>query len=398
MTLDVRAPRDDGERDALSDLLCVCFNSPADGIAVGMERVGADHQRVLMDGASVLGGLWQLPMGQWFGGRSVPMVGIAAVGVEAAARGTGAGDALMASTVRELHARRVPLSCLYPATVNFYRRAGYELAGSRQRIELPLKGLRVRAAPGATLRPGTATDLPEMERCYARSVGAHAGPLDRRDYCWARVRQPRGETARHWLVHEHGELSGYVTLIQKDSPDDIGYDLQLTDVAATTPGAVTTLLSFLSGQRSLSGRAILFGSDRHPLLLGLPEWLVKVSLDLHWMLRVTHAEQALTARGYAPAVSGELEFELADELIPEHAGPLQLSVREGHATVTREPARSGAGRAPMRLDVRGLAALYSGFLTPPELVRMELLQGSSEQLATLGALFAGGTPWMADMF
>ena len=391
MTLEVRAPTEDAERDALSDVLCVCFNAPPDGIATGMQRVGPAHQRVALDGARVVGGLWQIPMGQWFGGRSVPMVGIAAVGIESGARGTGVGDQLMAATVRELHQREVPLSCLYPATVGFYRRAGYELAGSRQRIELPLKGLRVKH-DGPGLRPGLATELPAMERCYTAFAAGGSGLLDRGEYCWARARQPKGETARHWVHEEHGALSGYASVVQKDAPDDLGYEVHLTDVVVTTPGSVRALLAFLSGHRSMSPRAVFFGSDRHPLLLGLPEWSPKVALSLHWMLRVTHARSALEARGWPAGVAIELAFELLDELLPEHAGCLRLSVADGRATV--EP----CARADVRLHVRGLAALYTGFVTPTELVTQGLLEGPADELARLATLFAGPSPWMVDMF
>jgi predicted acetyltransferase len=390
MPFDVRPPADDGERAALIDLLCVCFGAPHDSISVGMERVTPEHQRVLVDGDQVQGGLWQVPMGQWFGGRSVPIVGIAAVGIEAAARGTGAGDALMADTVRELHERRVPLSCLYPATTNFYRRAGYELAGSRYLIELPLGGLRVKAGD-ATLRPGTAEDFDAMAQAYSAMASGHAGLLDRGSYCWERVRQPRGETARHWLVEEGGEVTGYVSLTQKAAPT-LGYELHLSDLVASTEGAVRGLLAFLSGQRSLSPKAVFSGSDRHPLLLGLPEWSPTLTLGMHWMLRVTHVESALAARGYAPGVSGEVSFELVDPLIPDHAGPVRLSVRDGAATVER------GGSSATRLDVRGLAALYSGFLSPADVRRLGLADGSPEDLATLGRLFAGPSPWMVDMF
>lgn len=397
MTLDVRVPADDAERGALLDILSVCFAASVENLGLAHERVGAEHLRVAVDGSRVVGGLWQLPMGQWFGGRSVPMTGLAAVGIDAGLRGTGAGEQLMHATLRELHERGVALSCLYPATVNFYRRAGYELAGSRFRIELPLKGLRVKPAAvesieDARLGPADGSDFPSLERAYAVFAAAHAGLLDRGGYIWARVRQPRGESARHWRVEERGRLTGYLALTQKEIPGEPGHEIQLTDFVALTPGAVHALLAFLSGMRSMASRVLFFGSDRHPLLLALPDWNARVSLDLHWMLRLTDVRAALTARGWPAGAEADLALDVSDERLPGNAGPLRLAVAGGRAMVES----GGPGR--VRVTERGLAALYSGFSSPEALRRRGLLDGPPDDLARLATLFAGPSPWMPDMF
>ncbi|MBI3925782.1 MAG: GNAT family N-acetyltransferase [Armatimonadetes bacterium] len=70
-------------------------------------------------------------MAQWFGGRAVPMTGIAGVAVAPEARARAVGRALIRETLQELHKEGVALSALYPSTLPFYRASGYELAGSR---------------------------------------------------------------------------------------------------------------------------------------------------------------------------------------------------------------------------------------------------------------------------
>ena len=60
-------------------------------------------------------------------------------------------------------------------------------------------------------------------------------------------------------------------------------------------------------------------------------------------------------------------------------------------------AREG-GRGGLRVDVRGLAALYSGRLSPEELRVTGLLDGEPRDLAAAALAFAGPAPWMPDMF
>ena len=94
-------PRSDEERAQLYAVLSECFASPLDRMKEREAIVGLDNMRVLSDGDLVEGGLWVIPMGQYFGGRSVPMTGIAAVGVPPQTRGRGAAHRLMSSMLQE---------------------------------------------------------------------------------------------------------------------------------------------------------------------------------------------------------------------------------------------------------------------------------------------------------
>ena len=55
-------------------------------------------------------------------------------------------------------------------------------------------------------------------------------------------------------------------------------------------------------------------------------------------------------------------------------------------------------RGDLRIDVRGLTALYTGFLSAEALKTAGRIEGSDEVLRTGSAIFAGPTPAMADMF
>src|SRR5690606_17876867 len=94
--------------------------------------------RALRRRGQVLGGLLLIPMGQFFGCRRVSMTGVAGVSVVPAARGQGVATRLMTAALREMR-RGNALSALYPATMPLYRRVGYELAGARYRVEVPVR-------------------------------------------------------------------------------------------------------------------------------------------------------------------------------------------------------------------------------------------------------------------
>ena len=110
------------------------------------------------------------------------------------------------------------------------------------------------------------------------------------------------------------------------------------------------------------------------------------------MLRVTDVPAALEARGYPLGVKEELHLEVHDALIRENDGPWLVKVSGGRARATR----GGLGR--LRLDVKALAPLYTGFFTPPELARLGWLEADEEPLVRAARVFAGREPWLTDWF
>ncbi|HZM00306.1 MAG TPA: GNAT family N-acetyltransferase, partial [Planctomycetota bacterium] len=135
-------PRGERELAAFAEIASACFNVPEEDTRTWFERGGLRNLRLQRDGGAVAAGLLLVPMGQWFGGRAVPMTGIAGVGVPAERRGRGAALSLMRAALAELRRSGVALSTLYPATTALYRAVGYEVAGGRYALELRLGELR----------------------------------------------------------------------------------------------------------------------------------------------------------------------------------------------------------------------------------------------------------------
>ncbi len=94
--------------------------------------------------------------------------------------------------------------------------------------------------------------------------------------------------------------------------------------------------------------------------------------------------RALTERGYLPGVHGEVHLDVGDELFPENAGRYVLIVADGRGMVQR------GGNGSVRLNVRSLAALYTGFATAHGLKVLGRIEGDEASLRGASAVFAGG--------
>ncbi|MFZ5482358.1 MAG: GNAT family N-acetyltransferase [Myxococcota bacterium] len=364
-----------GDWPALVEVLGRAFNLPDPARwATFRERIGDGNFRVAIDGDTLVGGLGCYPLGQWFGGRSVPMGGLAAVGVAPERRGEGVAARMVADTLRWLRETGRPLAGLYASTQHVYRSVGFEQAGNRVAWSVPLDALH------AADRSLVATRVEAPPRELYRP--AH-GNLDRSEAIWQRIAVPREGTRWFYRLGD----DGYVVLGHEG---DQHYDVVVFDHATHTPEAARRFWSLLADHRSLGKNARWFGPANEPLLALLPEMRASAEKLERWMLRVTDVPRALAMRGYA--ANGVLDLSVDDPLLPENTGRWQLVVQDGEATVSR------GGRGTLLCGPRGLGPLYSGLFDAWALRAIGLVDGDDNACAAAARLFGGPEPFMREMY
>ncbi len=388
-------PASQPDIDAVIRATSLAFASPPDATETWLRAAGLDNVRVLHEAGAPAASLVRVPMGQHFGGRSVPMLGIAAVAVPPERRGGGLARRLMAATVREAHADGFALSTLYASTQAFYRQVGYEQAGLLFRTTLPLRtiGVRDRTLP---VRPLDGSDERAIRDCYARFAARYSGTLDRGPYCWARTREMRGERYVGFGVaspdHPH-RLDAYIFYAQRRKPESGRHDIAVPDLAFTSARAGRRLLGFLSDLATVGDDAVFYGPPLHPLLTLMDQQFHTSAFVDVWMLRIVRVREALEGRGYPAHADATLTLDVADDLIHDNAGPWTIRVRDGRASVERSP-----GPRTLRLTIRGLGAIYSGLYSATQAAALGLAEGDAANLAAADAIFGSTTPWMSDRF
>jgi len=391
---DYGPPRGQADLDAFAAIAGAAFNVEPKDQVDWMEKAGHDNIRLLKHDGEAVAGLLLVPMGQWFGGCSVPMTGIAAVGVPVDRRGGGHALTLMRACVQELAAEGVPLSSLYPSTARLYRKAGWEIAGHRYIALVPPANIGVHDRELA-VRKIMPADEPAIAD-VARRVGAgFPGYLDRGQYVWRRIRNPRDKPTHGWLVERDGKLDGYVYFIQVDAQGYM-YDVRVTDMAALSPQSGRRLLALLADHGTMSKQVAFASAPHDPLLNLMPDrpWELKVKDP--WMLRIIDVRGALEGRGWPAGLTAELVLDVRDDIVPANNAQWLLEIADGAASVSKTDA--GASADALSMDARGLAALYSGHLPPAALEQAGLLTGGQSARRLAAAAFAGPAPAMLDMF
>ncbi|MFP4438601.1 MAG: enhanced intracellular survival protein Eis [Chloroflexaceae bacterium] len=350
-------------------------------------KMGYRQGRVARKRGKVVAALGLISMGQWFGGVSIPTGGITAVGVAPEYRGSGVGLALLRHTLEELHITGVSLSSLYPATVTFYRRLGYERAATRTVYEMPTRAITIRQQEPEVVEVEPA-DYAKLRQIYRERARRTAGNLDRPDYFWEHYLEPPDKTAYKYMVLRDDQPEGYIIFTQSDWNNP----LSISDICFLTRDAGRRLLALLAAHRSTIKTVQWAGGAYDPLIFLTPESQHTVTSSLDLMLRIVDVTGALTARGYPPELRAELHLEIHDELLPWNNGHFTLEIDAGKATVHS----GGAGR--VCLGVRELAMLYSGYLTPLEVQSVGAITAPEQDLLTMSQVFAGPRPWIPDMF
>jgi predicted acetyltransferase len=301
---------------------------------------------------------------------------------------------MLRSALEELHSQGMPLSTLYPATLPYYQRGGYERAGKSITYELPLDSINERER-GLELVPMTAEHEAEVKRLYTARARRSAGNLDRPAWMWERRLAPKDQPCFRYMVMNGAQAEGYVVYSQAGRTDP----LKVADVCALTPAAGRRILELFAGYRSMVESVVWTGGPLDPLLYLLRENLIggdrlreKIRRDYDWMLRIVDITGALSGRGYPPELRAELHLDVRDSLLPANNRRFVLQVADGRGVV-----QSG-GQGRITLDMRDLAAIYTGFMAPAERRIIGAIDGPDADLALMGAVFSGPRPWIADMF
>jgi len=392
MSIEVRSQRE-ADRERVVALHAQAFRVPEYRL-VRQRNLALDEGWVITEGNAVVGGLRAENLGQFFGGKSLGSSIITAVKIAPEARGRGLGHRLMVEVLAALRERGIPLSTLYPSSPGLYRRVGYEIAAS---------WTRYRVAPGDLPRAhgeivewrGDVT--PEILSCYRAFGRVNNGLVDRSTGWWReRIVDPYLDRPTfRYVARKAGEVTGYVVFGQEPDPHAVmpySSAVNCLDLVWGDAAAAGALLAFLGAQGPLVSAILWSGPPNDPLGVALNAAPLRVAETMPSMLRLIDVEKALAGRGYPDGPTVEVTFGVRDPSLPANNGAYHLVVEDGAASVT--PVASAA----CTIDVRGLAAMYSGYLSAAAVARLGLIDGpAAEVLDPLDRAFAGPPPWMVEL-
>jgi predicted acetyltransferase len=336
----------------------------------------------VFSGSTVVAAARLHPYQQVWGGRPLPMAGIAGVTVAPEWRGQGVSALLMRECARRAVELGDVMSVLFPAALPPYRKLGWEIAGSVSRVTFAADALRRLSAPAVELRraqPSDAASVADIMRRHTEGRRA-SGPLVVTEEIAAEALSSAENFA--YLADD-----GFVSYAWYDG------DLAVETAVGLSADTTRALWALVGSGASAVEKVHAWLAPDDPIHLVLD---AKAALDVqedHWMLRVLDVRQALEQRGYPLGAEVSVSFTVKDLLLPQNSGSFRLEVSQGRGAVV-----DAAGADGPTFGANGLAALFAG--TPMALLRAAgLVRGGGDGVADplLDTAFAS-RPYLLDRF
>jgi len=387
---EIGPPDSDTEGSALRELLENPSETPDLRALARLGKVGTGAVRVLRAGKKPRDGLSAavtlLPMAQYFGGRHVPVMALAGLGVAERAPAE-ASSRLLQYVLEEARRQGFAAACVQPQVQAPWRAVGFEQAGARYQARMKTDAVHV-DDHDLGIRRIQASDTGAVVACYQRHAQVLNGHFVRHPWCWYAIQNPTGSKneVQTYLITGKAGVEGYIYMVQR------GKTLEITDMAALTASAGRRILTMFSDNKSLANEVCWHGSPSDGICVLLPERTFNLTIANYWFMRIVDVTTALTRRGYPRGVAAELHLDVEDAVLPQNAGRKVLRVLDGRGTV-----EEGAGKGTLRVTARGLASLFTGHRVPNTLRAAGLMDGHDDELALAQTVFGGSDPWHPDL-
>ena len=180
VSADIRIPSE-GDREQIARVLSTSLNFPLEIALARSPTFPLDDMRCAYVDDRVVAAAAESPFTQWFGGNGLACSGVWRVATEPEWRRSGLASACLGMLMDDARRRGTPLTALYPAVIEPYRRLGYELAGTYDDYRIALDAL-----PAVDARDLPSLELVDADRdqdaimaCYARWLGGRNGTIER---------------------------------------------------------------------------------------------------------------------------------------------------------------------------------------------------------------------------
>ncbi|CAM3833154.1 GNAT family N-acetyltransferase [Alkalicoccus chagannorensis] len=343
----------------------------------------------------ILAKLTVLPLHHFLYGASIPSGGVSGVASWPEYRRQGIISKLLKHALEEMYQEGQYLSFLFPFSIPFYRRFGYELFADQETLTLQREQLPPRETHEGVCHRVT-PDNPTLEKVYRTWASRYNGTIDRTPEWWKKsvFRRKTGMAAAYF---RGGEVRGYLLYHMKENHMDI------QELVWLDPDARKGLFAFITNHDSMAKTVSLrLPAHSHvPYLLHDPK--VIRNTQSYFMCRIVNAPALLAKLPVQLPAGRSLTLQVEDSFCAWNAGTYQMkSMEEGTDlafTPSGETSPSDTGTdTQLELSIQPLSAIVMGAQSAVQLWDEGVIHGDREAARMLDESLPTQSTFIYDFF
>lgn len=341
------------------------------------------------DGDTLVSQAAVYPMRVRIFGKTYAMGGLTGVGTYPEYSNMGLMHKLLEQALKNMQKRGQTICYLYPYSIPYYRRKGWELISDRISYEIQDYQLpKNRQVPGDVRR--VKTDGPELKEAYDRFAAHAHGAILRDELAWN----------EYWLW-DPDDIMAAIYYSEDGQPD--GYIIywienevfHIKDMIFNHEEARAGLWNFVSAHFSMIDKVEGSTYTDEPLAFLLEDASIKEVISPYYMGRIVDFAAFIADYPFRPdAVEREWRFTLADPMMECNQGSFLLRIsKEGRGEAVRinEPCAD-------RISIQTMTAMLMNYKRPEYLARIGRIQAPEAVIDMLEDAIEQQDPYVSDYF
>lgn len=301
--------------------------------------------------------------------------------------GLGLMSELMKRSLCAMRERGQSISFLYPYSIPFYRRKGWEIVSDKMTFHIKDTQLPTKAdVPGWVRRVDT--DSPDLLSLHDRFARRTHGCLIRNDLAWDEYWRWDVDDEQVAVYYgENGEPLGYlVYLLENDV-------FRIKEMVYLNQEAHKGLWNYVSAHESMVDEVYGCNYYNHAIAFMLEDSETKETIRPYIMARIVDFEQFIGKYNFSDCDRTDaLTFQITDSLLEWNNGPFTVEFqKEGAPRVSR-----GAFGKTVKLSIGTLTAMLMGYKRPAYLRRIERLEAGDAAVSLLESVIPKEKAYFSD--
>ena len=341
------------------------------------------------DGDKLISQVAVYPMKVRIFNKTYDMGGLTGVGTYPEYANQGLMHKLLYQSLKSMRDKKQTISYLYPYSIPYYRRKGWEIISDKITYEIKDYQLpKNKQVSGEVERVDVEGD--EVKRAYNRFAYQTHGALIRDNLAWN----------EYWLW-DSDDLMAAIYYNDKNEPD--GYVLywikdevfHIKDMIFINEEARTGLWNFISAHFSMINKVVGDTYTDEPLAFLFEDADIKESISPYFMARIVDLEGFIEQYPFKPdTMTREWVFKMDDPILSWNQGNFKLIIeKDGKGKISRT-----SEKTEDKIDIQTMTTMLLGYKRPDYLYKIGRISCSNETVDMLEDAVEQQTPYFSDYF